>query len=53
MQVFMIKSNFGMKINASVNLKNRLIKAVVIRDVFGILEIVNVSVINHVMLQNI
>ena len=29
------------------------IKAVVIKDLFGILVIVNVSVINHVMLENI
>ena len=53
MQVFVIISNVGMKINARVNVKHLLIKTVVIKDLFGILVIVNVNVINNVMLENI
>ena len=51
-QVFVIIiSNFEMKINAGVNVKNWLIKVVVIKDLFGILVILNVNVINHMMLE--
>ena len=53
MQVFVIISNVGMMINADVNVKNRLTQGYVIKDLFGILAIVNVNVINHVMLENI
>ena len=35
MQVFVI-INVGMKINADMNVKNQLIKVVVINDLFGI-----------------
>ena len=38
-------------INVGVNVKNYLIKVVVMKDLFGILPIVNV--INYVMLENI
>ena len=40
MQVFVIINNVGVKIIAGVNVKNWLIKAVVIKDLFGILVIV-------------
>ena len=53
MQVFVIITNVGIKINAGVNVKNWLINAVAIKDLFGILEIVNVNVINHLILENI
>ena len=53
MQVFVTISNVGMMINADVNVKNRLTKEYVIKDLFGILIIVNVNVINHAMLENI
>ena len=53
MQVFVTKSKDGMKVNADVNGKNCLTKKYVIKDLFGILAIVNVNVINHVMLENI
>ena len=39
-----------MMINASVNAKNQLIKVYAIRDLFGILVIVNANAINHVIL---
>ena len=39
----------GMKKNADVNAKNYLTKEHVIKDLFGILVTVNVTVINHVM----
>ena len=38
------------KINADVNVKNWSIKEFVIKDLFGILVIMNVNVINPVML---
>ena len=41
------------KINADVNAKNSLKKVYVIKDLFEILIIVIVNVINHVMLGNI
>ena len=53
MQVFVIINNVGMKINAVVNVKNWLVKAAVIKDLFGILVIVNENVTNHVMLEKI
>ena len=40
-----------MKINADMNAKNT--KEYVIKDLIGILVILNVNVINHVMLENI
>ena len=40
-------------IKADVNVKNRLIKAALIMDLFGIIVYVNVNMINHVMLENI
>ena len=46
-------NNIGMMINADVNAKNSLTKECVIRDLFGIIVIVNVNVINYVMLENI
>ena len=52
-QVFVILNNVEMKINADVNAKNRLIKACVIKNLFGIVVIVNVNVINHVILVSI
>ena len=51
MVVFVIVSNAGMMINAGV--KNWLIKVYVIKDLFGILVIVSMSVINSVMLVSI
>ena len=53
MQVFVTISNIGMMVNACVNVKNWLIKLYVVRDIFGILVIVNVNVINHLILENI
>ena len=52
MQVFVTINNVGIKINADVIVKNWLTKKYVIRDLFGILVIVNVNVINNVMLEN-
>ena len=40
-------------INADVNVKNQLTKECVIKDLFSILVIVSVNVINHVILENI
>ena len=42
-----------MKTNADVNVKNLSTKKCVIKDLFGILVIASVNVINHVMLENI
>ena len=53
MQVFVIINNVGIMINAGVNAKNWSIKAYAIKDLFGILVIVSVNVINHVMLVSI
>ena len=53
MQVFVIINKGRIKIAADVNVKNWLTKEYVIKDLFGILVIVNVNVINHVMFQNI
>ena len=48
--VFEIINNVGMMINVSVNAKNWLIKAYEIKDLFRILVIVSVNVINPVIL---
>ena len=53
MQIFVIINYVGLKINVVVNVKNGLTKEYVIKDLFGILVIVNVRVLNHVMLENI
>ena len=53
MQVFVIINNVGIKINADMNAKNWFTKADVTKDLFGILEIVIVNVINLMMLENI
>ena len=44
--MFVIINNAGMKISVGVNVKNYLIKAYVIRDLFGILVSVNANAIN-------
>ena len=46
-------NNYGIIINADVNGKNCLIMKDMIKDLFGTLVIVNVSVINRVILENI
>ena len=48
MQVFVIVNNVGIMINAGVNVKNWLTKGYVTKDLFEILVIVNVNVINPV-----
>ena len=53
MQAFVIISNAGIMINADVNVNNWLKKEYVTKDLFGILVIVNVNVINQVILENI
>ena len=53
MQVFVIINKDGMKINSYVNAKNGLTKEYMIRDLFGILAIVNVNMMNDVILENI
>ena len=53
MQAFIIINNAGMKINAGVNAKNRLIKRYMIKDLFKTQIISNVDVINCVMLGSI
>ena len=40
-------------ISGGINAKNQLIKVYVIQDLFGILVIVSVNVINHVILVSI
>ena len=42
-----------MKVNAAMNANNWLTKRYVIKDLIGILAMVNVNVINHAMLENI
>ena len=44
--------NVGMMINVDVNVKNWLAKVVVIKDLFGLVNM-NVNAINHVILENI
>ena len=51
--MFVIINKDGIKTNADVNVKNKLTKEFVIKDLFGILGIVSVNVINHVILENI
>ena len=46
MQVFVIIYNVVIVINADVNVKNWLTKEIMIKDLFRILVIVNVNVIN-------
>ena len=53
MQVFVIINKDGMKIYADVNLNSWLTKEHVTKDLIGILAVVNVSVVNHVILENI
>ena len=53
MQVFVIINRNGMKVNANLNVRNSLTKEFVIKDLIGIIEIVNVNMINHVILENI
>ena len=51
--IFVTINNVGININVSVNAKNQLIKGFMIKDLFGILVIANVNVINGVMLVNV
>ena len=53
MQVFVIVNNIGTMINVDVNAKNSLTKVYVIKDLFEILAIVTMNLINHVMLVSI
>ena len=53
MQVFVIINNVGIILNADVNVKNRLTKEYVIKDLSRILTIANVNGINHVVLEDI
>ena len=52
-KMFVIIKNVRIKINVDVNVNNYLIKEYVIKDLFGILVIVNVNVIKIVILVNI
>ena len=49
MQVFVIIDNVKIMINVGVDAKNSLIKMYATEDLFGILVIVSVNVINHVI----
>ena len=51
MQAYVVIKNFGMMINVDANVKNLLIKVYVIENMFGILVISGVKVINHAMLR--
>ena len=53
MQAFLIINNVGEKINVDVNVKNWLTKKDMIKDLFGALVIVNMSVINCQLLWRI
>ena len=53
MQAFVIINKVGMMTSTGVNATNQLIKVYVTKDLFGILVIVSVNVMNHVMLVNI
>ena len=53
MQVFVIINNVGIILNADVNVKNRLTKEYLIKDLSRILTIANVNGINHVVLEDI
>ena len=48
-----ITNNARIMRNADPNVKNYLVMEVVIEDLFGILVIVNVNVINYVLLESI
>ena len=50
---FVIINNVGMMINVGMNAKNSLIKVYARKDLFAILIIVNVNVINPVILMSI
>ena len=50
MQVLVIINSVKTTINVDVNVKNYLMKAYVVNNIFGILAIVNVNVINRVIL---
>ena len=52
MEVFVIMNDVARMINVHANVKNWLIKAYLIKDIFGILVIVSVNVINYVMLAS-
>ena len=51
MQVFVKINNAGTKLNVRVNLKNRLIKLYMTKDLSGVLVIMNVNVINPVIFR--
>ena len=51
--VLVVTINVGMMTNTDVNVKNWLIKAYVIKDLFGILVIVSANVLNPVILVRI
>ena len=53
MQVLVIINNVGTKINVDANVKNGLAEEDAIKNFYGILVIVNMSVTNHVMLEDI
>ena len=53
MQMFVMIKNAGTKINVDVNVKNWFTKKDLIKDLRGILVIVNMGVINRVVLENI
>ena len=53
MQVPVTINKDGLKTNADVNIKNSLTKECVIKDLFGILVIVSVNMINYAILENI
>ena len=53
MQVFGTINKDGMMANADANVKNYLKKECGIKDLFRILVIVSVNVINHLILENI
>ena len=52
MQLFVIINKGGRKLNVDVNVKNQLIKKYVIKDLLGILVIVNVNVIKIAIFVN-
>ena len=53
MQACVVIKSFGMMIKVDANVKNLLIKVYVIENIFGILVIAGVKVINHAMLVSI
>ena len=53
MQVFVKINNAATRVDLDVNVKNWLTKVDAINDLFGIIGVVNVNVINFVMLENI